>query len=660
MFYTRMVNVTYVTDSMAGTYMGIVRVLQLQNPYAYSIKSVLDQLGFPPSLYTPHVDGSFEFHLNYPAMNFLALIPTYLAGLHDVRDGVLLFHFASLMLIFALVPPRLKGLSLAPFSLGFPFLIGYSWTDSVWAFFILMTAVTWRRNKGLSLVSFGLAVATKQVALVAGPFLLIRFWKEKPTPRARSVLVALSQAFVGFLAPNLPFIISSPSSWWTAAVGPYLPSSTPLIPGGIGLSEILPDFGLTVSPTLLGMLTILATLDCILIFARYYRRLDRFLWAMPIVVLFFYPRSFPNYIIYWGFPYIYEWFRYGTPSINLGHIWNRAPHLTRPFRPNPIGVVKRRVGPALMLLAILSIALIGASSVAAALSSMTRMDVKLIEMRDPDGLGVTTRLDVSLVNHRLTTMHPRFFVKWFFLWDYWTSNDTDGLASLANRGYELNATDALAGIPRGTAFRVGVYDSLSGEFLTQSQSYVSIAPRPHVANPSFAWWTLDMSSGRPVPFAWKVSLSNTSTVEGGIAPSRNAFTGVKLWLNLTSSKSQRQEVELAQRVLFNETNLAVQLPVGSASGPSSCAFGLEVSDGSHSLDYVLSPISFGGTVTRVESNTTLTGPIKESALQSSVVDMRSLWLGLGWTPPTTVYLSVFLRSTQDGSCTGEIRQLSSV
>src|SRR5713226_1434378 len=33
-FYTRMVNVTYVTDAIVGTYMGVLKVLQGQNPYA--------------------------------------------------------------------------------------------------------------------------------------------------------------------------------------------------------------------------------------------------------------------------------------------------------------------------------------------------------------------------------------------------------------------------------------------------------------------------------------------------------------------------------------------------------------------------------------------------------------------------------------------------
>ena len=103
------------TDSIVGSYMGVLKILALQNPYGYSIKPFLDQFSFSPSFYTPRVDGSFEFHLNYPALNFLSLLPLYAVGLHDLRDGVFAFQILSVLVIFGLVPSRQKALSLAPF-----------------------------------------------------------------------------------------------------------------------------------------------------------------------------------------------------------------------------------------------------------------------------------------------------------------------------------------------------------------------------------------------------------------------------------------------------------------------------------------------------------------------------------------------------------------
>src|SRR5437867_5668630 len=145
LFLTRILLLTYMTDSIVGSYMGVLKVLAFQNPYSYSIKPFLDQFSFPPSFYTPKVDGSFEFHLNYPALNFLTLLPLYAAGLHDLRDGVFVFHLLSVFLIFGLVLSRQKALSLVPFVF-FPALVAASWTDSVWPFFLVGGAILWYRS----------------------------------------------------------------------------------------------------------------------------------------------------------------------------------------------------------------------------------------------------------------------------------------------------------------------------------------------------------------------------------------------------------------------------------------------------------------------------------------------------------------------------------
>src|SRR5438094_3474200 len=222
LFLTRILLLTYITDSIVGSYMTVLKVIAFKNPYGYSIKPFLDQFSFPPSFYTPKVDGSFEFHLNYPALNFLTLLPLYAAGLHDVRDGVFVFYLLSVLLIFGLVPSRQKALSLAPF-IFFPALVASSWTDSVWAFFLLAGTVLWYRNRNLSLLLIGFAGATKQIALIAAPFLIIRLWQESPSSRLRNTLAGTVALAVGFLGSNIPFILSAPSQWWIATIAPYLP-----------------------------------------------------------------------------------------------------------------------------------------------------------------------------------------------------------------------------------------------------------------------------------------------------------------------------------------------------------------------------------------------------------------------------------------------------
>ncbi len=657
--YTRLVNVTYVTDSIAGTYMGIVKVLQLQNPYLFSIKPVLDQLGFPPSLYTPRVDGSFEFHLNYPAMNFLALMPSYLAGLHDIRDGVFLFHVASVLLVFAVVPPRLKALSLFPFALGFPFAIGYSWTDSVWAFFVLLTAVLWNRDKRLSLLSFGLAVATKQIALVAAPFLLIRLLKDSRRSSVSVILKASVMGVAGFMIPNIPFIMASPSSWWAAIVAPYLPTRTGLVPGGIGLSEILPDSGLGLSAVVFTIFTGLASVVCVGVFIVRYKELNRFLWAMPVIVLFFYPRSLPNYLVFWAFPYLFEWFKYGSPGFTLFRIRSLTASAFKATGQNMLGVLRRRIGPFIILAVVLAAVVMGASGAYVAQVSTPRLDVRVDRIGDPDSLGVATSLTITVLNHRSESVSPRFFVKWFFLWDVWKSNGTDVVPPASTVKYELTATDALAAVPRGSSFRVAAYDSVSGEFLGLSTSYVSNVGRPKIANPNFGWWTLDLGTGRQAPFSWKPSSTNVGKADGGIAPADpNEARGVEISLNSTNREAFA-ELALSQQLLFNQTNLTVQLYVSpSIYSTNGVVFGLKATDHIHLLYYVLSATASGRTVSNFESNTTITLPVQDSILQPVFLDIQSSWLNQGWKP-SSLEVSFFLRSSQSGRFFVDIQQVTS-
>src|SRR3989441_12567078 len=293
LLFTRILWVTYMTDSIVGSYMGVLKVLAFQNPYSYSIKPFLDQFSFPPSFYTPKVDGSFEFHLNYPALNFLTLLPLYAAGLHDLRDGVFVFHLLSVLLIFGPVRSRQKALSLVPFVF-FPALVAASWTDSVWAFFLVGGAVLWYRNRNLGLLMAGFAGATKQIALVAAPFLLIRLWQESPNSKLRNVLVGAITVSAGFLGPNIPFMLSSPSLWWAATIAPYFPGGAAQVPGGIGLSEILLDLGLAPSPVFFVVLMGIVGVGSLYLYSTRFSKSRYFVWIFPIVIMFFYYRSFPN------------------------------------------------------------------------------------------------------------------------------------------------------------------------------------------------------------------------------------------------------------------------------------------------------------------------------------------------------------------------------
>src|SRR5207247_7153764 len=87
---SRVLIVSYTTDTVVGTYMGVLKVLELQSPYGFSIKPLLDQFGFSSSFYTLGVDVSFDFHLAYPSLSFLSVLPFYVLGIRDLQCRVLL------------------------------------------------------------------------------------------------------------------------------------------------------------------------------------------------------------------------------------------------------------------------------------------------------------------------------------------------------------------------------------------------------------------------------------------------------------------------------------------------------------------------------------------------------------------------------------------
>src|SRR5438552_1207734 len=546
LFLTRILLLTYMTDSIVGSYMGVLKVLSLQNPYGYSIKPFLDQFSFPPSFYTPRIDGSFEFHLNYPALNFLSLLPLYAAGLHDLRDGVFVFHILSVLLIFGLVPSRQKALSLVPFVF-FPALVAASWTDSVWAFFLVGGAILWYRSRNLGLLMAGLAGATKQIALVAAPFLLIRLWQESPNSKLRNTLVGAGVVAVGFLGPNIPFMLSSPAQWWAATIAPYFPGGAVQVPGGIGLSEILLDLGFAPPPSYFVVLMGLAGVGSLYLYSTRFSKSRYFLWIFPIVIMFFYYRSFPNYIFYWAFPLAYEFFK-NRPAIS---IWHFSPFRGIPWHPSiasPLRSVPVRLRVPLVAGLLLTTVFVGAFGAYVSSSPASRVEVQVTSVADPDGIGAATQLNVTLDNLTPKPIVPSFFVKWNFLPFLWASNSNQSLAPSTSASYLVTATDGFAAVPRSTSFRLYVYDARTGNLVGQSLSFRIDTPLPTLVNPHFRWWTLDVGAGEKVPFGWKLTKTNTAPLTPAIQDlDQNLTAGISFRLNYTSSTANLDKIMLSQK-----------------------------------------------------------------------------------------------------------------
>ncbi len=661
LFSTRFLTVVYQTDGIVATYMGIVKTLQGQNPYLYSIKPFLDQFGLPSSFYTPRVDGSYEFHLNYPGLNFLSLLPLYLVGLHDLRDGVLFFHILSILTVFYVARSRLKALLIAPFAFGFPFTIVYSFTDSIWTFFLIMSALYWNRNRRVSLVMFGLSAATKQIAFAALPFLLVRLWHETEGSRLKGLVRDTGLILVAYLIPNLPFVLTSPSSWWSATVVPYLPGTTTMIAGGVGFSGILMNLGVALPASFFTLLAGIVGVGTILLFFLRYQRLRNLMWAMPALVLFFYHRSFPNYLFYWLFPLLVERMLNGPFNLGLNFMPKLAALVPRPSSRPSLGDFIRNTWPSLLLVLAVTTAFAGVSGAYVSQVSASKVEVRINSIVDPDNLGATTMMKVSLTNNGPDPIFPKFFVKpqCLCLPVLWKAGANTTLAGYSQASYLITAIDALAAIARGTQFRVLVYDSKTGDFAGQSKLFSADTPRPSVTNPDFRWWTLDVSTGRQVPYGWKLLLVGTQGLADGLEPSnKTSDSGVQMTLNYTSTRIGPAQLALTQRLLFNETNLGLVAFQPFTTNPGKVILGARVTDGPHLLYFLFSGTAIQESVATYSENTTVTIPIKPFAWSSLVLDTRAIWKTQGWTEPMVVEFSLFIEASSYGYYYSNVQEIS--
>ncbi len=658
LLFTRILWVSYVTDSIVASYMGVLKVLAFQNPYGYSIKPFLDRFNFSPSFYTPRVDGSFEFHLNYPALNFLSLLPFYAAGLHDLRDGVFVFHILSLLLIFGLVPSRQKALSLAPL-LFFPPFIASSYTDSVWAFFLVAGTVLWYRNRNMGLLMVGLAGATKQIALVAAPFLLIRLFQEGSTSRLRNTIVGTFVLAAGFLGPNIPFMLSSPSQWWVAAIAPYLPGGSVEVPGGIGLSGILLQLGIAPPPLFFVVLMGLVGIGSLYLYATRYSKSRFYVWIFPLIIMFFYYRSFPNYLFYWVFPLGLEFFR-NRPVLS---IWRPSLFSSITWRPTMSGSLRSipvRLRVPLLASLLLSTVFVSAYGVYVSSSPSSRVEVRVNSVSDPDRIGAATLLNLTLDNQTPRPVAPSFFVYWLYLPFLWSSNSTRTLAPFSSASYLVTATDGVGAIPRSTSFRVYVFDANTGNLVGESLSVTPNIPLPALANPHFRWWSFDVGAGIKVPFGWRLTKTNvdqlTSVIQG---PDRSQTTGMTFELNYSAPTLNLEKIMISQKILLNATAVTLSLfdPVATSTG-TRAVLGVSVTDGAHELTYVFSNTTAKPTFSASAYNATTLVPIAASAWTTVSIDANQAWQAQGWAVPSQVTFAIFLQANSLGLYSANIREVT--
>ena len=158
---------------------------------------------------------------------------------------------------------------------------------------LLISWVSLDRNRLLSAVTMGLAVATKQTAWFFLPFYLILLWRKSGK---RSFMTATSVITGIFLLINAYFIIIGPKLWLSSVLAPM---TSPMFPNGVGIVSLVISGFINIRSSLP-----FAGLEAVVFVGEafwYTRNAKRYSFAGPILAvlpLFFAWRSLLNYFFY--------------------------------------------------------------------------------------------------------------------------------------------------------------------------------------------------------------------------------------------------------------------------------------------------------------------------------------------------------------------------
>lgn len=232
--FSYVVGTPYHADAVVAPHRAAELLLQGREPYAaFDLTDALARFGLDAQLATHLVDGEVLRTYAYPALSFLVVTPFVAAGIDDIR-WIYLFEILVLAL---LVSARLRP-SWRPFALAT--VVGneviarqsvLAGIDPTWALLLLLAWIA-RDRRWLSPLLLGLAIADRQPAWFAAPFVVVaaaqEYGRSDATRRAGlAVLVAL--------LVQAPFLVLSPLRTVTSVLGPLV---APLVADGVGLMQL--------------------------------------------------------------------------------------------------------------------------------------------------------------------------------------------------------------------------------------------------------------------------------------------------------------------------------------------------------------------------------------------------------------------------------------
>lgn len=295
----------YGTDVLAFAHAGGEILIDGENPYQASAGQVSQAAErFGVSLTRTAQGGEVDWLISYPALHTLTYTVFVGLGFSDLRWGTLLVELAALGVIWGALSS--VGRFVVPMVLLVePYLTviftGGGVTDWLWVLPVAISAISLNRERyGYAGLFLGLACAVKQHPWFAVPFVVVWVARTivaaKGTPARESIGAFSAGLVAGFLIPNLPFFIWSPSAWTQGVLSPALGN---LVPDGHGLSSLLSEGLLELPPWAYSVLIAVAMVGLLAVYVRFFGRISEALWVLSAVAMYFSYRSLHSYFVFW-------------------------------------------------------------------------------------------------------------------------------------------------------------------------------------------------------------------------------------------------------------------------------------------------------------------------------------------------------------------------
>ncbi len=293
---------SYQTDALAYAHYSAILFSKGINPYTQDLDSALAMFSVNPQFITLTPTGDLVNTLNYPALQFLTLLPVVWLGIRDARIMIYVFEVASLLIIYFWSPREVRSIVLIPIFAGSDLAINFSAgavADFLWVLPLLIMII-YIDHPSVAGIMYGLACAVKQTPWLLAPFLLVWFLRSGEhvdvRERLQSTSIFIVSALVAFLIPNVWFMWLNFSAWYSGVVTPVLGN---LVVLSQGLSLITLAIGVPLPPEFYLTCTIVVGLVLLVNYYVYFDKLKLTVWAFPAIMLWFSYRGLQNYFVFW-------------------------------------------------------------------------------------------------------------------------------------------------------------------------------------------------------------------------------------------------------------------------------------------------------------------------------------------------------------------------